>query len=114
MDIEKIEKFIDAGYTKAEIDALLSAGKPDGIQGKNENDPEGAKPEEPKGQSATDSAHDNAVDTAEMLKTLTNTVEGLTNTVKALQAANIKNANSGSAKPHDTIQETMDSFLKDL
>lgn len=106
MDIEKIEKFIDAGYTKAEIEALSSEG--------NEAKSEGAEPEESKGQGAADTAHDSAVDTAEMLKTLTSTVEGLTNTVKALQAANIKNANSGTSKPVDAIKETMDSFLKDL
>lgn len=106
MDIEKIEKFIDAGYTKAEIDELLSEG--------SEAKSEGAKPEEPKGQGAADTTHEDNLDTAEMLKTLTSTVEGLTNTVKALQAANVKSANSGTSKPVDAIKETMDSFLKDL
>ena len=113
MDIEKIEKFIDAGYTKSEIDALLSEGKPDAIQGEDKNNPESTKPEGTENEGAKNAQNDVSVDTAEMLATLTKTVEGLTNTVKVLQSENIKNANIGS-KTVDAIKETMDSFLKDL
>lgn len=110
MDIEKIEKFIDAGYTKAEIDALLSGGDIGQVQGTDEHNegsgtlkaPEG--PEAPKADAVTE----------EMLKTLTSTVEGLQETVKALQAANVKNADSGSSKVSDPIKETIDSFISEL
>ena len=115
MDIEKIEKFIDAGYTKEEINAMLSEGGNAGaVQTQDEHDTSGAKPEESKEQGAGDSAHDSAVNTAEMLKTLTSTVEGLKDTVKALQAANVKNADSGSGKPEDEIKNIMDSFINTL
>lgn len=107
MDIEKIEKFIDAGYTKAEIDALLSGGNAEPIQRTDEHNEGSGTPEEPEAPKAD-------VVTAEMLKTLTSTVEGLQETVKALQAANVKNADSGSSKVSDPIKETIDSFINEL
>ena len=107
MDIEKIEKFIDAGYTKAEIDALLSGGDTGTVQETDEHNEGSGTPEEPEAPKA------DAV-TAEMLKTLTSTVEGLQETVKALQAANVKNADSGSSKVNDPIKETIDSFINEL
>ena len=113
MDIEKIEKFIDAGYTKEEINEMLSAGNAESIQEEDKNETGGAKPEKPKEQGAPDSAHDSAV-TLEMLSTLTKTVEGLKDTVKALQSANAKMADSGSNKPEDEIKNIMDSFINTL
>lgn len=110
MEIETIEKLIDAGYTKAEIDALLSGGNSNPIQGTDEHNEGSGAPEEPKG---TEAPKADAV-TAEMLKTLTSTVEGLQETVKALQAANVKNADSGSSKVSDPIKETIDSFINEL
>lgn len=115
MYIEKIEKFIDAGYTKEEINAMLSDGGNVGtVQTQNEHDTSGSELEKSKEQGAGDSSHDSALDTAEMLKTLTSTVEGLKDTVKALQAANVKNADSGGKKPENEINNIMDSFIKTL
>lgn len=115
MDIEKIEKFIDAGYTKEEINAMLSDGGDAGaVQTPNEHDTSGAESKKSEESGAPDSAHDSAVNAAEMLKTLTSTVEGLKDTVKALQAANVKNADSGSSKPEDEIKNIMDSFINTL
>ena len=114
MDIEKIEKFIDAGYTKEEINTMLSEGNAQAVQTPNENGNSGAEPEKSEGQGAGDSSHDSAVNTAEMLKTLTSTVEGLKDRVKALQAANVKSADSGSKKPDDEIKNIMDSFINTL
>ena len=112
MDIEKIEKFIDAGYTKEEINAMLSDGGNAGtVQAQNEQQATGAEPEKSEEQGATDSAHDS---TLEMLKTLTSTVEGLKDTVKALQAANAKSADSGRKNPENEINNIMDSFIKTL
>lgn len=107
MEIETIEKLIDAGYTKAEIDALLSGGNVGGVQGTDEHNEGSGTPEKPEAPKA------DAV-TTEMLKTLTSTVEGLQETVKALQAANVKNADSGSSKVSDPIKETIDSFINEL
>ena len=115
MDIEKIEKFIDAGYTKEEINAMLSdGGNAAAVQTQNEQQATGAEPEKPKEQGAGNPTHDSEVNTAEMLKTLTRTVEGLKDTVKALQAANVKNADSGGKKPENEINNIMDSFIKTL
>lgn len=113
MDIEKIEKFIDAGYTKEEINEMLSAGNAGSVQGTDKQQTGGAESEESKEQGAGDPAHDSAV-TLEMLSTLTKTVEGLKDTVKALQSANAKTADSGSNKPEDEIKNIMDSFINTL
>ena len=113
MDIEKIEKFIDAGYTKEEINKMLSDGNAGSDQGRNEQQDSGGKPEEPNQSGAGDQTHDSAV-TLEMLATLTKTVEGLKDTVKALQSANANMADSGSNKPEDEIKNIMDSFINTL
>ena len=112
MDIEKIEKFIDAGFTKDEISALLgnAAAK---SEESGENTP--PKSEESNEQGAENPAHDSKVeDVAAMFGTLTETVKGLQETVKALQAANAKNANSQGAKVGDPIKDIMDSFINTL
>lgn len=112
MDIETITKLIDAGYTKEEIDKL-SAGNTGTVPEKDEVDTTGAEAEKSKEQGAGDSAHDSAV-TTEMLQTLTSTVQGLQETVKALQAQNAKTADSGTKKPADPIKETIESFINTL
>ncbi len=118
MEIEKIEKFIDAGYTKEEINALLSGGNPEGgnlegIQEKNEDGSGSPKPEEPKEQSAGNQAHDSVVEITATLQALTTTVKGLQDTVKAIQAANVKTAATSTPK-NDEIRSIMDSFINSL
>lgn len=113
MEIEKIEKFIDAGYTKEEINALLSGGNPETVQEENEDGNDNPKPEEPKEQSAGNQAHDSAVEITATLQALTTTVRGLQDTVKAIQAANAKSAATDSPKT-DEIKSIMDSFISTL
>lgn len=113
MDIEKIEKFIDAGYTKEDIERMSEGGNAKGLQEENEHGAEGTKSEESEEQGKADKAHDSAV-TEEMLKTLTDTVAGLQETVKALQNANINAAKSESPKAADKIKAAMDSFIETL
>lgn len=115
MDIEKIEKFIDAGYTKEDIEKMLQggnndSGKSEELQDKDEKPNEGGKPEEPKEQSAGASPHDS---TLEMVKALTETVNSLKDTVKAMQNSNAENADSGR-KPKDEIEDVMKSFIDSL
>lgn len=107
MEIEKIEKFIDAGYTKEEINALLSGGEPE------EPKPEEAKPEEPKEQGTGEQTHDQPLEITATLQALTTTVKGLQDTVKAIQAANVKTAATNSPKT-DEIKSLMDSFISTL
>lgn len=118
MEIEKIEKFIDAGYTKEEINALLSGGNeeggnPEGIQEKNENGNSSAEPEKPKEQSAGNQAHDSSLEITATLQALTTTVKGLQDTVKAIQAANVKTAATPTPK-NDEIKSIMDTFINSL
>ena len=113
MEIEKIEKFIDAGYTKEEINALLSGGNPEAVQEKNEDGSQGTEPEEPKEQSAGNTPHDSSLEITATLQALTTTVKGLQDTVKAIQAANVKTAATSTPKT-DEIKSIMDSFINTL
>ena len=102
---EKIEKFIDAGYTKQEIDLLFADPKippedpaPEGGSDPGEKEPE--KKETAQGP--------NIVDT---VKALTDTVNSLTETVKAIQTANIAGAKTD--KPgKDDINDIMKSYAE--
>ena len=114
MDIETITKLLDAGYTKAEIDAMQSTDDAGG----NADENAGAD-NSPKGKEQDDAGAENAgkVDEnglADMVKTLSSTVEGLTATVKALQDANANGARTPSPKATDEIKATMDSFIEKL
>jgi hypothetical protein len=110
MDIEKIEKFIDAGYTKAEIDEMLKDSDA------NENESAGAGEQKNQDQGEADKTHESALISEDITKTieaLTKTVDGLTNTVKAMQEANVNNANGGRAGT-DTVGDVINSFIKEL
>ena len=92
MELERIEKLVNAGYTKAEIDAMSADVKP-------EAQPE-AQPE------------NNSVDAS--LKALTDIVNGLSNTVKEMQAANATQATTDKPNAGDAIKATIDSFIETL
>ena len=113
MDIETITKLLDAGYTKQEIDAMQGN---DNAGGQID---EGAGNENPTaGEEQDNAGAENAGavdgDVSAMLKTLTDTVNGLTTTVKALQDANAKGAKIDSPKVTDEIKAAMDSFIDKL
>ena len=117
MDIETITKLLDAGYTKAEIDALAAekgagdqggegAGKEDQTAAKK---PEGAKDEN----KVEEKGAEIGAEFGSALKALTDTVAGLKDTVKAMQEANINGAKQtgGAADP---ITDIMKSFIDRL
>lgn len=105
MDANKIEKFIDAGYTKEDIDLLFSDPK---IPEEAPKDPEPA-PQDPE-PAPQDPATNDLNDTVKMLM---DTVADLSNTVKALQQSNLTGAKTPSPKK-DSIAETMQSFINNL
>lgn len=114
MDNETILKLVNAGYSKAEIDAM---GKEDESAG-NENESAG---NEGAGNEQTDANTENAgkvveagqhVDVNAALTALTDTVAGLAATVKAMQDGNINTAAGGKAT--DKVKEVMDSFIEKL
>ena len=109
MDIETITKLLDAGYTKAEIDAIETGAKERGA-GNESGDDAGAASENNDAQGGEVKTDE----VAEMLKTLTDTVNGLTTTVKALQDANANGAKTKSPKATDEIKAAMDSFIEKL
>lgn len=107
MDSEQIIKLLDAGYTKADIDKMESkpdskeSGTPDNPSGtETKTDPE--TKEEKKEISADDA-----------IKALTETVNSLTGTVKAMQAKNINGATGGKAEAK-TVDDVMKSFIENL
>ena len=115
MDIEKIEKFIDAGYTKEDIEKMLQGGnddggKSEGLQEEDKKRVESGKPENSKESCADNAPHDSTI---EMVKALTETVNSLKDTVKAMQNNNAEKADSGR-KPKDEIEDVMKSFIDTL
>lgn len=110
MDIETITKLIDAGYTKEEIARYESGTESTGAGnegGENEQPDNANKGEESANEVKTDNV-------SEILKTLTDTVNGLTATVKAMQDANAGKAHTDTPKAGDAIKAAMDSFIEKL
>ena len=113
MDIETITKLLDAGYTKEEIAQFENVGGGDSA-GAAGNEGAGNENESAsEGQAGKENEVKND-DVSAMLKALTDTVNGLTTTVKALQDANAKGAHTDSPKATDEIKAAMDSFIAKL
>lgn len=120
MDIETITKLIDAGYTKEEIKALETMGGGNSAGAAGNEDGAGNEPhnenarEEPSNANAENAGKVNTpADFGAALEALTNTVNGLTTTVKAMQDANVKNASGGKAEK-STVDDVMKSFIDTL
>ena len=106
MDSEKILKLIDAGFTAEEIRKMEP-------QEAVQSDQAG-KAEEPKeGQVQEPAAPESAVG-SEVFAQLSKTVADLTKTVQEMQKNNINSAEGGKQSPIDKVQETIDSFIKEL
>lgn len=109
MDIETITKLLDAGYTKADIDAMQGGNIPSGESN------EGAREEvTPTSEKPSNAGAENASDVAPEIKALTETVNALTATVKAMQESNIKGAATDSPSAGDKINDAMKSFIEKL
>ena len=108
MDIETITKLLDAGYTKDEIKELESAGNESDESAGNEGAGNESEGNESEGDAGAQSVNTDAA-----IKALTDTVNALTNTVKAMQE---KNANSASGgKPEkSSVDEVLKSFVDSL
>lgn len=106
MDSEQIFKLIDAGFTAEEIRKMEAPKEePKSAPGSEETGP--------KEQGQADPPHESAVG-SDVLAELSKTVSELANTVKDMQANNINNANGGKKPIKDAVQETIDSFIKEL
>lgn len=100
MNAEEVLKLIDAGFSADEIRGMQQAA-----------------PEPDKEPGAGDPASDKQVfeltPNPEVTK-LTEEISKLTDQIKTIQDANIKNASAGSSSVGDPVQETINSFLKEL
>ena len=105
MNVETITKLLDAGYSKEEIERLEAGDAPAGAGDAAGN----VLPAEEKGEESA-----NEVSTNDAIKALTDTVAGLTATVKAMQDANVKGAVTDSPKAGDKISDVMQSFIDKL
>jgi len=115
MDIETITKLLDAGYTKADIDAMQGGNAPSG-----ESNERAGEETTPKGEEQGNAGAENAgkvtqtVDINAAIENLTNTVTTLSNTVKAMQESNANSAATQSPNTSDKLKEVMDSFIESL
>lgn len=111
MDSEQIIKLLDAGYTKADIDKMEAKpdqkeiGTPDNTTGTETAG--SSENKEEKKEVKKDLSADEAI------KALTETVNSLTETVKAMQAKNINGATGGKAETN-TVEDVMKSFIDNL
>ena len=112
MDNETIIKLVNAGYTKEEI-AKMDA-KPAEPESKPAGDSKGE--ELPKGNEDAGekqgAKHESEID--KTIKALTDTVAGLTATVKEMQSAAVKGAVIDKPSGTDALKDTIDSFIKTL
>ena len=114
MDIETITKLIDAGYTKAEIDAMQAGHDDGGTTDENagETAPNaGEKQGAPNEKNASEV--NNPVEITAAIEALTNTVVGLQETVKAMQDKNLASASTDKPKK-DSINEAINSFMENF
>ena len=113
MDIETVTKLLDAGYTKEEIAQFENVGGGDGAGAAGNEDAGNENKDTSEGQAGKETEVKND-EVSAMLKTLTDTVNGLTTTVKALQDANAKGAKTDKPNATDEIKAAMDSFIAKL
>ena len=106
MENAEILKLVEAGFTAEEIRKMGAEKAPEESKIEKTGDK----------QSQADKTHESKVnDSDDVLKTLTQTVSELSQTVKALQDANIDKAKGGEQpKTVDKVKEVMDSFIKEL
>lgn len=109
MEIETITKLLDAGYTKAEIDAMQSGNAPSG-----EGDEGTGKETPPTGEKSGNDGAENESALNPEIAALTKTVNELTATVKAIQENNVKGAATNTPGTGDKINDAMKSFIEKL
>lgn len=115
MDIEEIKAFVKAGYSKEDIEALEHMGG-NGAEGQaagNESAGNESAGNESAGAESAAGAGAESVNTDAAIKALTETVNALTATVKAMQDNNVSNATGGKPEK-SSVEETLKSFIDTL
>lgn len=111
MDFEEIKAFIKAGYTKEEIKKMehgteneIETGSATGEDSKPNTNAEESVPME----SASE-----VNDFSATIKALTDTVNGLSETVKAMQTHNAESAKGGKPEK-DAFESVMQDFISNI
>ena len=112
MDVETITKLLDAGYTKEEIDKMAGAAADQQGEAGAENNETAGKEQSNAGAENESQVVTNVEITA-AIEALTNTVTGLKETVKAMQANNANAAATDKPKK-DSISEAIAGFMESL
>ena len=114
MDVETIKKFIEAGYTKADIDAMQSGDIKGSESAEEKEGTEGTTGTETNQQANLDSKPDisKGAEVDKDFKALSDTVAELSDTIKKMQERNVRKADGGAST--DKIKEVMDSFINEL
>lgn len=110
MNGEEVLKLIDAGFTADEIRGMAKkTEEPETGSGEEQVQGTGAE------QSPEGSVHAGEIAEAKsIIEDLTGEVTKLTETVRAIQEANIKNARSGSASAGDPVADQIQKFVSEL
>lgn len=106
MDNEQIFKLIEAGFTAEEIRGMAAKG--------TDQETEGSVSTEQGAGSATHEGEVKQLDPSDEIRELKAAILEVNNTVKAIQDANIKRAESSSASVPDQIKEQINSFIKEF
>lgn len=116
MDVETIKKFIEAGYTKADIDAMQGGNTEvsESTEGKEGTEGTEGTGTETNQQAELDTKSDipKGAEVDPTIKALSDTVAELSDTIKKIQENNVRKADGGAST--DKIKEVMDSFINEL
>lgn len=114
MTVEEIMKLLDAGYTKADIDKLMTgdAGKGDQGDGKGDQAGDAGKGDQGDGDGKGDQG-DGKNEPGDAYAALMESVKDLKATVEAIQKANIDNANQNRTETK-TVEDLVADFTKDM
>lgn len=114
MDVETIKKFIEAGYTKADIDAMQGGNVSGSESAEEKEGPEGTAGTKANQQTDLDTEPDipKGKEVDPTIKALSDTVAELSDTIKKMQESNVRKADGGTST--DKIKEVMDSFINEL
>ena len=106
---QQIEKFIDAGYTKAEIELLFKDPKVDPIPEEKETETVNNEPKDIENAPETNPTPTENFELA--IKSLSDSIAELKETVRAIQSNNINNAHTDSIND-DSVDNAIKSFLE--
>ena len=114
MDVETIKKFIEAGYTKADIDTMQGGNTEASENAEGEEGTEGTEGTKTNQHADMDTKSDipKGAEVDKAFKALSDTVAELSETIKKMQENNVRKADGGA--PTDKIKEVMDSFINEL